>query len=61
MASHGVTLLPRTSRSVYNNRRIERSHGFFKLIVERTELDDKKESLRIVVALASFLNNCMTG
>lgn len=61
MAEHGVTVLPRPSRSSHKNGRIERNNGVFKLIVERIALSDTKASPRTVIARASFLANCIRG
>lgn len=61
MEAHGITVLPRPSRSSHKNGRIERNNGVFKLIVERVSKADANASPATVVARASFLTNCIRG
>lgn len=61
LEGHGVTVLPRPSRSSHKNGRVERNNGVFKLIVERVARADANASPATIVARASFLTNCIRG
>lgn len=61
MTQHGITVLPRPSRSSHKNGRVERNNGVFKLIVERIAKSDPTASALTIVARSSFLTNCIRG